>query len=39
MITVSMLSNLRKDFSLVLPELQYQALSCLHSMEWEALDP
>ena len=39
MFAVSMLSNLRNDISLVLPEPQYHNLSCLHSMKMEALNP
>ena len=39
MFAVSMLSNLRNDISLVLPEPQYHILSCLHSTKMEALNP
>ncbi len=39
MFAVSMLSGLRKDMSLVLPEPQYHNLSCLHSTKMEALNP
>ena len=39
MFAVSMLSNLRNDISLVLPEPQYHILSCLHSTKMEALKP
>ncbi len=39
MFAVSMLSELRKDISLVLPESQYHVLLCLHSTKMEALNP
>ena len=39
MFAVSMLLNLRNDISLVLPEPQYQNLSCLHSTKMEAPNP
>lgn len=39
MFAVSMLLSLRKEISLVLPETQYQPLSCLHSTKLEASAP
>ena len=39
MFAVSMLSELRNELSLVLPERQYPVLPCLHSTKLEALNP
>lgn len=39
MFAVSMPSFLRKDMRLVLPEPQYQDLSCPHSTQMEAPSP